>query len=298
VKENIDLSERLARAQLFAAIEGGSPFWSAQITELGALKVRERLINGEYNEIKSSAKNIATRVTSTSGEQILEEIELAGAFFLSPRDIDWPTSLLDLAAPPIALLVKGERERLPNLINSISIVGTRNPTQYGVRVAGDFGAGAADHEWAVVSGGAVGIDAAAHRGSLIGEGVTAAILGGGFNKSYPGAHEKLFSQICEEGLLISEVMPDVPAIPHRFLTRNRLIAALSKATVVVEAAFRSGSLRTARDAAEIFRPVMAVPGPINSPTSEGCHRLIVERVGELVTSISEVMELVKPIDIK
>jgi DNA processing protein len=93
-------------------------------------------------------------------------------------------------------------------------------------------------------------------------------------------------------------MPDVPAIPHRFLTRNRLIAALSKATVVVEAAFRSGSLRTARDAAEIFRPVMAVPGPINSPTSEGCHRLIIERVAELVSSVSEVMELVRPISIK
>jgi len=93
-------------------------------------------------------------------------------------------------------------------------------------------------------------------------------------------------------------MPDVPAIPHRFLTRNRLIAALSKATVVVEAAFRSGSLRTARDAAEIFRPVMAVPGPINAPTSEGCHRLIVERVAELVSSVSEIMELVKPISIK
>jgi DNA processing protein len=93
-------------------------------------------------------------------------------------------------------------------------------------------------------------------------------------------------------------MPDVPAIPHRFLTRNRLIAGLSKATVVVEAAFRSGSLRTARDAAEIFRPVMAVPGPITVPTSEGCHRLIVERVAELVTSVSEIMELVKPINIK
>jgi predicted Rossmann fold nucleotide-binding protein DprA/Smf involved in DNA uptake len=108
----------------------------------------------------------------------------------------------------------------------------------------------------------------------------------------------LFAEICESGILISEVMPDVPAIPHRFLTRNRLIAGLSKATVVVEAAFRSGSLRTARDAAEIFRPVMAVPGPITAPTSEGCHRLIVERVAELVTSVSEIMELVKPINIK
>jgi DNA processing protein len=195
-------------------------------------------------------------------------------------------------------LIKGQREYLPNLIDSISIVGTRNPTPYGRRIAEDFGAGVADHEWAVVSGGAIGIDAAAHNGCLVGEGITVAVLGGGFNKNYPAAHEKLFAEISESGLLISEVMPDVPAIPHRFLTRNRLIAALSKATIVVEAAFRSGSLRTARDAAEIFRPVMAIPGPINSPTSEGCHRLIAERVAELVSSVSEVMELVKPISIK
>jgi DNA processing protein len=125
-----------------------------------------------------------------------------------------------------------------------------------------------------------------------------AILGGGFNKNYPAAHEKLFAEILQSGLLISEVMPDVHAASHRFLIRNRLIAAISKATVVVEAAFRSGSLRTARDAAEIFRPVMAVPGPINSPTSEGCHRLIAERCAELVSSISEVMELVLPLAVK
>ena len=284
----------LARAQLFAAIEGGSIPWYEEISKFGAIEVRDRLIAGEYN----AAGKIRERISQSSGEEVLEEIAKAGAFILTPEDFDWPISLNDLAAPPIALLIKGQREYLPNLANSISIVGTRNPTQYGVRIAGDFGVGVADHEWAVVSGGAIGIDAAAHKGCLVGEGITVAVLGGGFNKNYPAVHEKLFAEISESGLLISEVMPDVPAIPHRFLTRNRLIAALSKATVVVEAAFRSGSLRTARDAAEIFRPVMAVPGPINSPTSEGCHRLIAERVAELVSSISEVMELVKPISIK
>lgn len=284
----------LARAQLFAAIEGGSVPWYEEILKLGPIEVRDRLIAGEY----SAAGKIQERLMQSSGEEVLEEIAKAGACILTPEDIDWPISLNDLAAPPIALLIKGQREYLPNLVDSISIVGTRNPTQYGVRIAGDFGVGVADHEWAVVSGGAIGIDAAAHKGCLVGEGITVAVLGGGFNRNYPAVHEKLFAEISESGLLISEVMPDVPAIPHRFLTRNRLIAALSKATVVVEAAFRSGSLRTARDAAEIFRPVMAVPGPINSPTSEGCHRLIAERVAELVSSISEVMELVKPISIK
>lgn len=291
------MSALLARAQLFSAIEGGSIFWSNEIAELGAIEVKDRIVSGRYGESNSSPK-IADRIKQSSGEEVITQITSSGAFLLTPEDIDWPVSLNDLAAPPIALLIKGQREYLPNLIDSISIVGTRNPTPYGRRIAEDFGAGVADHEWAVVSGGAIGIDAAAHNGCLVGEGITVAVLGGGFNKNYPAAHEKLFAEISESGLLISEVMPDVPAIPHRFLTRNRLIAALSKATIVVEAAFRSGSLRTARDAAEIFRPVMAIPGPINSPTSEGCHRLIAERVAELVSSVSEVMELVKPISIK
>ena len=288
------MSVLLARAQLFAAIEGGSVPWNEEILKLGPIEVRDRLINGDY----SAAGKVRERLKLISGEEVLAEISKADAFILTPEDVDWPQSLNDLAAPPIALLIKGQRENLALLENSISIVGTRNPTSYGLRIAGDFGVGVADHEWAVVSGGAIGIDAAAHKGCLVGEGITVAILGGGFNKNYPATHERLFAEICESGILISEVMPDVPAIPHRFLTRNRLIAGLSKATVVVEAAFRSGSLRTARDAAEIFRPVMAVPGPINAPTSEGCHRLIVERVAELVTSVSEIMELVKPINIK
>jgi DNA processing protein len=288
------LSVLLARAQLFVAIEGGSVPWNEEILKLGPIEVRDRLCAGGYK----TASKATERINQTTGEEVLAQITNAGAFILTPEDVDWPQSLNDLAAPPIALLIKGQRENLTRLENSISIVGTRNPTSYGARIAGDFGVGVADHEWAVVSGGAIGIDAAAHKGCLVGEGITVAILGGGFNKNYPATHERLFAEICESGILISEVMPDVPAIPHRFLTRNRLIAGLSKATVVVEAAFRSGSLRTARDAAEIFRPVMAVPGPITAPTSEGCHRLIVERVAELVTSVSEIMELVKPINIK
>ena len=102
----------------------------------------------------------------------------------------------------------------------------------------------------------------------------------------------MFAEICENGALVSEVLPGMHPIPSRFLTRNRIIAALSQATLVVEAAFRSGSLRTARDAAELMRPVMAIPGPISAPTSEGCHRLIGERAAELVTSVADAFELV------
>jgi DNA protecting protein DprA len=177
-------------------------------------------------------------------------------------------------------------------IPSLAIVGTRNPTSYGARIAGDFAAGFVDREWAVVSGGAYGIDSYAHKGALIAEGVTIAVIACGIDINYPAGNVRLFSEICEIGAIVSEFLPGQRALPSRFLTRNRLIAALSKATLVVEAAFRSGSLRTARDAAEIFRPVMAIPGPINSPTSEGCHRLIGERCAEIVTSVTDAVEFV------
>jgi DNA protecting protein DprA len=201
----------------------------------------------------------------------------------------------ELKAPPMALIGRGRRESLQYLEKSLSIVGTRNPTPYGVRVAGDFAAGAVDREWSVVSGGAFGIDSAAHRGAIAAEGITIAILGGGVRSIFPSGNERLFVEIVESGLLLSEVLPNVHAIPARFLIRNRLIAAISRSTLVVEAAFRSGSLRTAREAAELFRPVMAIPGQVSSPTSDGCHRLIADRTAEIVTSVADFMELVGPL---
>jgi len=196
----------------------------------------------------------------------------------------------ELECPPIGLIVKGNVESLSN--PSLAIVGTRNPTPYGTRIAGDFAAGFVDREWDIVSGGAYGVDSAAHRGALVAEGRTIAVIASGIDLQYPSGNSRLFDEICENGAIVTEVMPGVPALPHRFLTRNRLIAALSQATLVVEAAFRSGSLRTARDAAELMRPVMAIPGPINSPSSEGCHRLIGERAAELVTSVADAIELI------
>ena len=290
--------ELIARAELFASIEGGSIFWSNEIVTRGVLAVKERLLAGTYTDMKNSGEKILSRLKSICGEKVLEEIAKANGTFITPSDHDWPEQLMELASPPIGLIIKGNRDALAELGQSISIVGTRNPTSYGARIAGDFAAGLADRHWLVVSGGAFGIDAAAHKGSLAAEGTTLAILGAGISKSYPSSHDKLFNEICESGLLISEVMPQVPALPFRFLTRNRLIAALSKSTLVVEAAYRSGSLRTARDAAEIFRPVMAVPGPINVPTSEGCHRLITERCAELVSSVSDILELVMPLAVE
>ena len=282
------MNELLARAALFSAIEAGHPFWSSEISTQGALVVYKKLLSGGYDSIKN--EKLISALGQVSADQVLTEIDKYQARLITPIDDDWPKQVNDLAAPPIALILKGNISAL--LQQSLAIVGTRNPTSYGARIAGDFAAGFADREWAIVSGGAYGIDSYAHKGALIAEGVTVAVIASGIDINYPAGNTRLFAEICESGAMVTEFMPGQRALPHRFLTRNRLIASLSKATLVVEAAFRSGSLRTARDAAEIFRPVMAIPGPINSPTSEGCHRLIGERAAEIVTSVADAVEFV------
>ena len=284
------MSELVARARLFAAVEGGSSFWSREVFSNGASYVLDRALTGAYDPIKY-ARTIE-KLKLSNADQLLQSIADAGAIFLTPQDPTWPQSVNDLAAPPIGLVIKGDPILLTG--NSLAIVGTRNPTQYGVRIAQDFAAGFVDRDWAIISGGAYGIDAAAHKGALVAEGVTVAVIAAGIDINYPAGNARLFAEIAELGCLVSEVTPGTPAIPSRFLTRNRLIAALSNATLVVEAAFRSGSLRTARDAAELMRPVMAIPGPITSPVSEGCHRLIGERAAEIVTSVADAVEFLAP----
>ena len=275
-----------SRIRLFDAIEGGSPFWSREIAEFGALQVLNSLCEGIYDGEKFS--RIITRLTTKSADELLHEVHSLQAIFITPEDSLWPQSLNSLSNPPIGLVVKGDATCLSK--PQLGIVGTRNPTNYGLRIAGEFASGFVDRGWVITSGGAYGIDAAAHRGALFAEGETIAVIATGIDVNYPAGNQRLFYEISESGALVSEVMPGVNAIPSRFLTRNRLIAALSNATLVVEAAFRSGSLRTARDAAELLRPVMAIPGPINSPTSEGCHRLIGERAAEIVTSVNDAVE--------
>jgi DNA processing protein len=280
-----------ARLRLFNAIEGGSTFWGEEFVKFGGDELVERLERGAYDSDKKSSLRIKEKLLTDPLDKLHSEIDSAGARFLTPDSPEWPTLLNDLMVPPFGLIIKGHS--IPR--RAIAIVGTRNPTTYGARVASEFASGFADHEWAVISGGAYGIDTHAHRGSIAAEGVTCAVLASGVCTNYPSGNEKLFAEIQESGALISEVMPDIRARPERFLTRNRLIAALSLGTIVVEAAFRSGSLRTAREAAEILRIVMAVPGPITSPSSDGCHRLIGERCAEIVTSVSDALELLLPV---
>ena len=279
---------KIQRLALFNAIEAGNTYWARQVNEFGIAMVYEHLALGVYDATKYGA--ITQSISAFNADESLAAIAQSGGVFITPEDLSWPTRVNQLAIPPLGLIVKGDISILNN--PSLAIVGTRNPTPYGVRLAGDFAAGFVDREWDIISGGAYGIDTAAHRGALVAEGRTIAVIASGIDVQYPAGNARLFDEICENGAIISEVMPGVTAMPHRFLIRNRLIAALSLSTLVVEAAFRSGSLRTARDAAGLMRPVMAIPGPISSPSSEGCHRLIGERAAELVTSVADAMELI------
>jgi DNA processing protein len=283
--------EDIARLRLFHAIDGGSPFWTEEFSIYGGDELISRILAGKYDASKRSATRIKNALSSNHHDALLEEIWNSNARFITPDSQEWPQGVNDLVAPPFGLIIKGE----PVIASTVAIVGTRNPTTYGARIASEFASGFADRDLAVISGGAYGVDTHAHRGCIAAEGKTFAVLASGVNVEYPAGNSRLFAEIQEFGALISEVMPNVRARPERFLTRNRLIAAISIGTIVVEAAFRSGSLRTARDAAELMRVVMAVPGPITSPTSDGCHRLIGERCAEIVTSVADAMELLAPL---
>ena len=195
------------------------------------------------------------------------------------RVADWETGHREQSrsgelVPPLALWVRGELDLSAIGVRSVAIVGARNATEYGVWVARDWAAKLAGHGFAVVSGGAYGIDAAAHRGALSMRKGTVLVSAGGLDTAYPPGNASLFEQIADTGLLVSESPPGAAPARRRFLTRNRLIAALGTGTVVVEAAARSGALNTASHCVGLDRPLMAVPGPVTSAASEGCHRLI------------------------
>jgi len=292
------LSETDARLVLFSTIEPADNFWSLEISNSNALNVIERILSGKYYLRQKNILDLQHAVLKADLSQIKDELIDSGAIFITPIDSDWPLVLNDLHSPPIGLVIKGKRNVLNDLDKSISIVGSRKPTSYGHQIAKTLAMQAARQELLVVSGGAYGIDTAAHIGALAAGGKTICVLAGGVNRLYPNDNKKLFDHISTSGLLISEVMPNVASKPYRFLIRNRLIAALSKATVVVEAEFVSGSIRTARDAAEIFRPVFAIPGEVTSALSEGCHRLIAERIADIATNLDEILEIITPLQLR
>jgi DNA processing protein len=292
------LTESEARLILFSSIEPADNFWSGEVSDRSALVVLDRIINGNHYLKRPEFLNLRQRVSCSDLSNLKKEIIDSGCIWLTPEDEDWPSGVNDLLSPPIGLVIKGNRQVLNDLDKSISIVGSRKPTSYGIQIAKSLAMQAVKQDLVIVSGGAYGIDTASHIGALAGDGKTICVLAGGLNHLYPLDNLKLFNKISISGLLISEVMPSVSSKPYRFLIRNRLIAALSKATVVVEAEFVSGSIRTARDAAEIFRPVFAIPGEVTSALSEGCHRLIAERIADIATSLDEILEIIKPLQLR
>jgi DNA processing protein len=220
----------------------------------------------------------------------------SGLRLVFPGDPEWPTQLDDLGdGRPLLLWVRGRADLRYACLSSVSLVGSRAATAYGSHVGTELAAALTERGFSVVSGGAFGIDACAHRGALAASGLTVAVLASGLSFGYPRGHHDLFAAIGAGGALVSEVPPDRAPTRPGFLIRNRIIAALSRGTVVVEAALRSGALSTAKHARELRRPLMAVPGPVTSEQSAGCHELIREWGALCVTGARDVVEHVSPL---
>ncbi|MGN8025668.1 DNA-processing protein DprA [Microbacterium sp. 22242] len=220
----------------------------------------------------------------------LQSAVRAGIRLLLPGDPEWPSLLGDLGDhAPLALWLRGDAAALSNA--GVAIVGARASSSYGEHVAGELAGELAGAGWTVFSGGAYGIDGTAHRAALRAGGITVAVLAGGLDRAYPAGHAQLFERIAGAGAVVSEVPCGGAPTRWRFLERNRVIGALAGATVVVEAGWRSGSLNTAGHAAAIGRPLGAVPGPVTSAASAGCHRLLQEYDARCVTSAADVREL-------
>ncbi len=219
-----------------------------------------------------------------------------GIRLVCPGDPEWPVRLDDLGdARPYALWLRGSADLRFSCLRSVAIVGSRAATAYGSYVASELAASVAARGWAVVSGAAYGVDAAAHRGALAADGVTVAVLACGVDVPYPAGHADLLDAVAAQGVVASEWPPGRTATRLRFLIRNRVIAALASGTLVVEAGQRSGALNSARHARDLGRPLMAVPGPITSELSAGCHTVIRDWQGALVTSAADVIECLSPL---
>jgi DNA processing protein len=295
------MSDRVARAALSRLGEPGDPRLASLVDRLGAERVYAYL--SEEREASGLATEVAARLHGLDPVADLEEAAARGIRFVVPGDQEWPTRLGDLdrsppvngrGGAPLGLWLRGAGRLDEVCARSVSVVGSRSATTYGVGVAGEIGAQLAGAGVSVLSGAAFGIDQAAHRGALAGGGPTAAVLACGVDRAYPAAHRDLLGYIAETGLVVSELPPGCAPTRLRFLSRNRVIAALSLGTVVVEAAVRSGALNTASWAFSMNRTVMGVPGPVTSAPSEGVHDLIRSRGAVLVTRGADVLELVSP----
>ncbi|GGX21989.1 DNA-processing protein DprA [Streptomyces lomondensis] len=287
--------ELLARVFLTRVIEPGDEAGGRWVREFGVGEVVRRLREGGAALPGVSGKRWAgllARAGAARPERDLEVARDAGVRFLCPGDAEWPGQLDDLGdARPLGLWVRGRPSLRMWALKSVAVVGARACTEYGAHMAAGLAAGLAEQGWVVVSGGAYGVDGAAHRGALGAGGATVAVLACGVDRPYPRGHSRLIGRIAEQGLVIGELPPGDHPTPSRFILRNRVIAALTRGTVVVEAAHRSGSLVTARAAQRLGRHTMGVPGPATSALSAGVHELL-RGEAALVTDAADIVELV------
>ena len=290
----------VALAYLSRVAEPPCPELAHLVTRLGPVEAAGRVKSGDV-AAELARRTEARREIDTAAED-LDLLTRRGGRLITADDAEWPllsfTSfrgvdhrLRPQAHPPLALWAIGSARLDDMAQRAVAIVGTRASTAYGEHVAADLAAGLVERDVTVVSGGAYGIDGAAHRATLAVDGFTVAVLAGGVDVPYPAGHAALLHRVGQDGLVVSEYPPGVRPARHRFLTRNRLVAALSGATVVVEAGARSGAANTAAWARALGRAVCAVPGPVTSSASVGCHALL-RNDAELVTRAADVVELI------
>jgi DNA processing protein len=296
-------AERPSRAALTWIAEPGDQAMGALLRVCDPAEVVSALIEGRAPRLSDAAgiprleralPKWAARLGDVPPESALDRWRRNGIRLVIPGDTEWPGQLDVLGdARPWGLWVRGHADLRFACLRSVSVVGTRAATGYGAHVSGELAIALAEAGWTIVSGGAFGIDGCAHRAALAVHGITVAVLACGVDRDYPLGHCELFRSIREQGALVSEWPPGRMPTKPGFLVRNRVIAALSRGTVVVEAALRSGALNTARHAHDLGRPLMAVPGPVTSQQSAGCHEVIRDWGAVCVTSARDVMEMLE-----
>lgn len=293
--------ENYARAALTYLAEPADRRLARLLREHGAARTLDAIRSGRPLGPNSEGQEASmdrwrVRLPELPRPEQLLAFRDSGIRLVCPGDPEWPGQLADLGDDaPYALWLRGSADLRFSCLRSVAIVGARAATAYGSYVAAEFAASVAARGWAVVSGGAFGVDAAAHRGALSADGVTMAVLACGVDVPYPSAHADLFDAVAAQGVLVSEWPPGRQVSRLRFLVRNRVIAALATGTLVVEASQRSGAINTARHARDLHRRLMAVPGPVTSDLSAGCHHILREWQGTLVTSAAEVTENLSPV---
>jgi DNA processing protein len=297
VSELLD-DERYAWAALTYLAEPGDPWLATLVRECGAARALAAIRAGQFpagrrrDAAERALARWRLRLASVPEPDEVEGQLARGMRLITASDAEWPDGLAELGdSQPYAIWLRGAATDLGAFCQrSVAIVGSRAATAYGTYMAAELAASVAARGWTVISGGAYGVDGAAHRGALGARGLTVAVMACGIDRSYPVGHKDLLDRVATEGAVISEWPPGQGVARLRFLVRNRVIAAMTRGCLVVEAGRRSGALNTARHARDLGRPLMAVPGPVTSDLSAGCHSIIRDWQGTLVTSADEVID--------